>query len=210
VYYLNMIRPEMDEKMRRYLEIIDKETHTADKIITDLLDYSRIKSLDREPAVVSDLVGDALKRFPAPQGVDLVVKIPKNLPKIHTDPTHFGQVLGNLIMNAYQAMPTASLPEGPGCTLTITARKVVSSGFSARDGRTYVAIAIKDSGVGIAPEHLNKIFEPLFTTKARGIGLGLAICKSLVEANGGQIEVQSEMGQGSTFTIYVPVYKEAR
>jgi signal transduction histidine kinase len=210
VYYLNMIRPEMDEKMRRYLEIIDKETHTADKIITDLLDYSRIKSLDREPAVVSDLVGDVLKRFPTPQGVDLVLKIPKNLPKVHTDPTHLGQVLGNLIMNAYQAMPTASLPEGPGCTLTITARQVDSSGFTTGDGRTYVAIAVKDSGVGIAPEHLSKIFEPLFTTKARGIGLGLAICKSLVEANGGQIEVQSELGQGSTFTIYVPIYKETR
>ena len=72
-----------------------------------------------------------------------------------------------------------------------------------------VAIAVKDSGVGIPPENMEKLFEPLFTTKATGIGLGLAVSQKLVEANGGRIEVTSEPGKGSTFTLYLPIYKQA-
>jgi len=72
-----------------------------------------------------------------------------------------------------------------------------------------VAIAVKDSGVGIPPENMKKLFEPLFTTKATGIGLGLAVSQKLVEANGGRIEVTSEPGKGSTFTLYLPIYKQA-
>ena len=68
-----------------------------------------------------------------------------------------------------------------------------------------IAIAVQDTGVGIPPENMKKLFEPLFTTKAKGIGLGLAVSQKLVEANGGRIEVQSEAGVGSTFTVYLPV-----
>lgn len=68
-----------------------------------------------------------------------------------------------------------------------------------------IAIVVKDTGVGISPENMKKLFEPLFTTKAKGIGLGLAVSQKLVEANGGRIEVQSEAGKGSTFTVYLPV-----
>jgi signal transduction histidine kinase len=67
-----------------------------------------------------------------------------------------------------------------------------------------IAIEVQDTGGGIPPENMSKLFEPLFTTKAKGIGLGLTICKNLVEANGGRIEVQSEPGHGSTFTIFLP------
>jgi signal transduction histidine kinase len=67
-------------------------------------------------------------------------------------------------------------------------------------------IAVRDTGEGIPPENMNKLFEPLFTTKARGIGLGLAVSRKLAEANGGRIEVQSVPGKGSTFTLYMPVY----
>lgn len=68
-----------------------------------------------------------------------------------------------------------------------------------------IAIVVKDTGVGISPENMKKLFEPLFTTKAKGIGLGLAVSQKLVEANGGRIEVQSEADRGSTFTVYLPV-----
>ena len=74
-----------------------------------------------------------------------------------------------------------------------------------KDARHFVRVSLKDNGPGILPENMPKLFEPLFTTKAKGIGLGLAICKSLVEANNGYIEVQSEPGQGSIFTIYLPM-----
>ena len=69
-----------------------------------------------------------------------------------------------------------------------------------------IAIAVQDSGVGIPPENMGKLFEPLFTTKTKGIGLGLAVSQKLAEANGGRIEASSELGKGSTFTVYLPVF----
>jgi signal transduction histidine kinase len=70
-------------------------------------------------------------------------------------------------------------------------------------------VTISDTGVGIPPENLKKIFEPLFTTKAKGIGLGLAVSQKLAEANGGRIEVQSKPGTGSVFTLHLPIFKES-
>jgi signal transduction histidine kinase len=71
-----------------------------------------------------------------------------------------------------------------------------------------IRIEVRDTGTGIPPENMDKLFEPLFTTKTKGIGLGLAVSKKLAEANGGRIEAQSEPGKGSTFIVYLPVYKE--
>jgi signal transduction histidine kinase len=71
-----------------------------------------------------------------------------------------------------------------------------------------VRIAVQDTGVGIPPENMKKLFEPLFTTKLKGIGLGLAVSRKLAEANGGRIEVQSEAGKGSTFTLWLPAHQE--
>jgi len=97
------------------------------------------------------------------------------------------QVLDNLVTNAYQAMPQ-------GGSLTI----------SARGDKDAVRVSVVDTGAGISRENLKKIFEPLFTTRGRGIGLGLAVSKRLVEANGASIEVQSEEGKGSIFTLVLP------
>jgi signal transduction histidine kinase len=98
------------------------------------------------------------------------------------------QVLENLVTNAYQAMPE-------GGTLTIEAKTV----------RDDVRLSIADTGMGIAKQDMAELFEPLFSTKPRGIGLGLAVTKTLVEANEGSIEVQSQEGKGSTFTLILPV-----
>ena len=100
-------------------------------------------------------------------------------------------LLINLVRNAYQAMPD-------GGDLTI----------NAQGKKNKVALSISDTGCGIPEKEIEKIFEPLFTTKANGIGLGLAIVKNLVDANGGTIEVESEEGKGSTFTVVLPT-KEA-
>jgi signal transduction histidine kinase len=83
----------------------------------------------------------------------------------------------------------------------------VSAKPSTVHGQPSVAIAVKDTGTGISSENMKKLFEPLFTTKPKGIGLGLAVCQKLVEANGGQIEVESEVGVGSTFTVHLPVHQ---
>jgi signal transduction histidine kinase len=192
IYFLRLVQPEADEKVKAYIGIIENEARNAEKIITDLLDFSRIKSVEREPVQVGDLIQRVLARYPAPAGVTVALELPESLPAIYADPRQMAQVLGNLALNACQAMPA-------GGELTLSA---------AQKGGEIV-IAVKDSGVGIPPENMSKLFEPLFTTKAKGIGLGLAVCKNLIEANGGRIEVHSEPGKGSTFSVYLPVNQEA-
>jgi signal transduction histidine kinase len=108
------------------------------------------------------------------------------------DPLQIEQVLANLVSNACQAMPQ-------GGRLTLSAR--------AEEG--WVQLSVADTGCGIPPENLEKIFEPLFTTRARGIGLGLAVSRNLVEVNGGSIQVESTEGQGSTLTVTLPT-REAK
>jgi signal transduction histidine kinase len=201
-YYLRLIQPQADEKVKEYLGIIEHETRTADKIITDLLDFSRIKSLDREAVHVSRLIDQTLVRFPAAENVKVTIHIPEDLPSVVADPQHMIQVLGNLVVNACQAMTSHSSVTGGLKTRVLT--------ISATRKGKEIAIAVKDTGMGIPPENLGKLFEPLFTTKPKGIGLGLAVSKKLVEANGGRIDVQSEPGKGSTFTVFLPIDKEGR
>ena len=114
-------------------------------------------------------------------------EFPDDLPEVYVDPVHINQVLINLVENAYQAMNEGG--------------KLVINGENKND---QVLITINDNGSGISEDHLTKLFEPLFTTKAKGIGLGLAISKNLVENNGGTIVVESEEGEGSTFTLFLP------
>jgi signal transduction histidine kinase len=116
-------------------------------------------------------------------------------PLYFRDDVQFGFALfellqvGNLILNAVQAMPEGG---------QLTVKSEVPS-------PEWVAVSVADTGVGVPEEHLDKLFEPLFTTKAKGVGLGLAVVKSLVDGHGGTIEVQSKVGKGSTFTVRLPI-----
>ncbi len=141
----------------------------------------------REKTPVLALVSPVLERHPAPETVRVAIEVPADVPAVVVDPQQMRLALGNLISNAYQAMEE-------GGDLTIAGR--VENGG--------VALTVSDTGSGISPENMEKIFEPLFTTKRRGIGLGLAICRSLVLANGGTLEVESTQGEGSAFTITLP------
>ena len=111
------------------------------------------------------------------------------IPKIQVDPLQMMQVFQNLIINSVQAMPE-------GGHLRISAKKLDTD---------FIEISVEDTGEGISTENLNKLFYPLFTTKPRGIGLGLVVCRNLTEANGGRIEVESTTGAGTTFTVTLPV-----
>jgi PAS domain S-box-containing protein len=196
VYYLKLVQPDADENIRKYHSMIEHEVHNSEKIITDLLDFARVKSVERENLAVHELVQRVLERFPVPESIKTVLEIPPGLPQVYADPRQMEQVLGNLVVNACQAMAStrpATLAEGG--TLTI----------SASHEKELVAIAVKDTGAGILPENMHKLFEPLFTTKPKGIGLGLAVSRKLAEANGGRIEVLSDPGKGSTFTLYLPL-----
>jgi len=190
-----MTQPDANATIRDYLGIIENETRTSDKIITDLLDFTRIKSVDREPADVSYLVHQTLKRYSVPDSVEVMLDLPPDLPPVYADPGHVVQVLGNLVTNAYQAMALPNETPQPG-----------KINLSACQQGDMIAITVQDTGTGIPPENMGKLFEPLFTTKTKGIGLGLAVSQRLIEANGGTIEARSEPGKGSTFIVYLPVY----
>jgi signal transduction histidine kinase len=202
IYYLEMMQPEADEKIRKYHGLIEQQVHNATHIVSDLLDYARVIKTDPKPGSVRELVEQTLNRFPVPASIQVSLKIPADLPQVYADSLHMEQVLGNLITNACQAMIEPLSSKKASSTTLKDGGKLA---ISARLKKKMVTISVKDTGSGITPENMKKLFEPLFSTKVTGIGLGLAVSKKLAEANGGRIEVESEMGKGSTFTLYLPV-----
>ena len=184
VYYLNMILPK-DEKIQKHLGILDREVATSDRIVTELLDFARVKAPVREAASLVAIVRAALDRLPLPETVEVRLELNESIPCVLADTHQVGQVVLNFLQNAVQAMPD-------GGRLTV----------SAGQDRDHVFVTVEDTGVGIPPENLPKIFQPLFTTKAKGIGLGLALARDLAEANAGRISVESTVGQGSRFMIH--------
>ena len=139
-----------------------------------------------------DLVSAIVSSVKIPSNVQVAVDIRTEPSQLMLDPTLIRRVLTNLILNAIQAMPN-------GGKLTIK---------GAKEGNS-IAFAVRDTGVGIAPETIGKIFDPFFTTKAQGQGLGLPVCKRLVEAHGGTIDVMSRIGEGSTFTFRIPTKSDS-
>ncbi|TFG49005.1 MAG: hypothetical protein E4H33_03140 [Anaerolineales bacterium] len=206
IYYLDQVQPEANEKIRQHHAMIGQEVHNADKIISDLLDFSRNISAEQEWVSIPDIVQCTLDRYPMPASVEVKLKLQADLPKVFADPYQVEQILGNLTTNACQVMVPqgSSTSETDGGMMTISANQVsaVSAGGQQEE---MVVIAVKDTGQGITPENLKKIFEPLFTTKTKGIGLGLAVSQKLAEANGGWIEAESQPGKGSTFRLYLPL-----
>jgi signal transduction histidine kinase len=189
VYYLRMrLAGNEDPKVLKHLGILEREGRRANKIITDLLDFSRVKPPSRVPAQLNAIVQDVLARVPEEPSVQRKLDLDESLPLVEVDQDQVGQVLLNLVDNAVEAMPE-------GGTLTIRTR-------ATADG---IVASVTDTGAGIPPENLEKVFQPLFTTKTRGIGLGLAVSRRLAAANGGTLRLTSRMGEGSTFTVAFPL-----
>jgi len=188
-YFLNLALEDPDPEIKQALEILNKEVRTSEKIISSLLDVARAKPPMRREIDVNDVVRAALSRTAVPESIQVVSQLDETLPVILADPDQLVQVFGNITINGIQAMPEGG-------------RLVVKSEVPEPE---WVVVSIADTGAGIPEENLEKIFEPLFTTKLKGIGLGLAIVKTMVEGHGGTIEVESEVGKGSTFTIRLPL-----
>ena len=196
IYYVKgkVAKSELGQKEPRvieFLDIADDEVNSSNKIITDLLGFSRVGKPAVSPARIEGVIDDALSRLAIPENIEVVKKLDAGLPEVNIDTDQTRQVLVNMIMNAVQAMPE-------GDRLTI----------SAREGDKFLEVEISDTGCGIPREAIGKIFDPLFTTRAKGIGLGLAVCKAVIERHKGHIEVESEMGKGTTFTIRLPLKVE--
>ena len=187
VYYLRMRLGEQDPKVTKHLNIVSREIAAANNIISDIVNFVQ----GREPitAVVEPnaLVERALERALVPEAVQVHADLAEYLPDVRVDGQQIEQVFLNLVNNAVDAMPD-------GGDLRIRT--------DLRNG--HVEFVFSDTGVGIPLENQAQLFTPLFTTKVKGMGLGLSIVKRLVEAHRGEITVSSTVGEGSDFTVRLP------
>ncbi len=186
--------PESEEKQDAFEELksISEQISYVDKIVSDLQDYARPLKPERTEVDIKRLITGSLATLNVPENIKAYAYFDENPPKLRTDPTILKRVLLNLATNAIQAMPN-------GGKLAIHATQDRTS--------NNITITVKDTGVGIPKEMQEKIFKPLFTTKAKGQGLGLAVVKRLIEALNGTITFQSKEGKGTQFTIVLPQNK---
>ena len=167
-----------------HLKRIERNVELADNVITSLSNFAKVPIPELVPIPIEELVRESLEINPPGGDIELLVDCPPGLPHALGDGDQLRIALGNLIRNVRDAMIE-------GGRLTISA--------CAKDG--VVDLSVADTGTGIAASDLARIMEPLYSTKTRGLGLGLAISRSIVEKNQGKLSVTSEPGRGSTFTI---------
>jgi two-component system, NtrC family, sensor histidine kinase KinB len=191
---------ELTDKQNEVLQACRQDCERLDKLMQGLLDLSRIEAGEDKPQLVSlradDLIKGAAERLRTQieaKGLALRLKTPVNLPSVLADRTQVERVVSNLVTNAVRHTKRGEI------------------GISAEQRGEYVAVSVSDSGSGVPKEYLTHIFDKFVQVPgatAGGAGLGLAISRLIVEAHGGQISVQSEVGQGSTFTFTLPVVVE--
>jgi two-component system sensor histidine kinase HydH len=183
------------DKEQEYASIMVREVDRLNRVITELLDFARPKEIRREPQSLEDILEHTLRLLEtelARKSVKLEKDYEENLPPIPADRDRLAQAFLNLLLNSLEAIEK----EG-----TIG----IHLGKETRNGRPYLTVSITDTGRGIPADDLEKIFEPFFSTKRKGTGLGLAIVHQIVEAHKGEIRVRSRKGQGTTFSIFLPM-----
>jgi signal transduction histidine kinase len=186
VYYLKTVLATAPANVHEYLDILQQQVTLSEKIVSDLLDFARQKPPQRKPTSLVDVTKEQIARLGLTNGVRIETGMPPNLPPVLADPVQVGQIVLNLLTNAVQAV-------GKNGTVHIRA--------DASGDRVHYEV--EDSGPGIQPGNMDKIFEPLFTTKARGIGLGLAVSRTLARANSGDLTATNanEPGRGARFRL---------
>jgi signal transduction histidine kinase len=188
VYYLNMKLRDPEEKVIEHLQRIERQISMSDKIISDLLDFSRMRTPVLMEVLVSDIIDEVLSSIVVSEGIEIVKDMKSTLPPIKVDKDQLRLVFINMVTNAVEAM------SGGGRLHIKTGEK-----------DSFQDIEFRDTGCGISKEDQSNIFAPLFSSKPAGIGLGLTLCKVLVEGHRGTIEVESEVGKGTAFSIRLPV-----
>lgn len=179
------------ERIREATGIIKQEIDRLDRVIKVLLDFGRPSEPTLRPTNVEDVVSDVVmftRRFAGQARVELETEYASDLPLVSADADQLKQVLVNLVSNAVQAMESAGG--------RITVRVWDDGGF--------VFMSIRDTGPGIPPEDLRRVFDPFYSTRDDGTGLGLTIVHRIIDQHGGRIEVESDPGRGTTFTVALP------
>lgn len=192
------------EKIASYLENTERATQRAKGLTQQLLTFSKGGAPIKRTTTISDLIMDSTAFILRGSNVNCVYDFPENLWPVEVDEGQLSQVTQNMVINASQAM-------ADGGTITIRARNRILEPGTATPlpPGQYIEMQFEDQGCGIPQEQLSKIFDPYFTSKQSGSGLGLAISYSIIKNHDGLIQVHSEPGTGTTFSIYLPAVSEA-
>jgi len=185
---------EVAGKLDQYLQVAKGEIHRLDYIVTQFLGAIRPAPVQLKPGSLNEIVEKTVELMRPEienRGVTLKLKLARDLALAQVDATQMQQVLVNLVKNAVQAMTT-------GGSLTLQTGET-------SDG---IWVSVADTGGGIPEEQINRIFEPFYTTKKQGTGLGLMIVQRIVRAQGGRIELQSRVGSGTTFRVWLPLHEK--
>jgi signal transduction histidine kinase len=183
----SMPEGEKKESLQESLDSVEKNVQYISKIVADLQDYARPMKPFAQTINLENIIRDLLLKNDIPKGIKASCRVENDCKQIVTDPDLLKRALGNLLTNAVQAMPE-------GGELDVHA---------FRDANDNV-ITVKDTGVGIPEEAKSNLFTPLFTTKSKGQGFGLAVVKRITEAMGGTVTFESQEGKGSKFTLRLP------
>ena len=178
-------------RIGQFLDIAAEEVEHSNQIINDLMSLARVGASSLSPTNLGDAVNNALSSMEIRDNVQVVKQLDPSLPELMADEEQLYRVFINLVGNAQDAMPD-------GGVLTISTPEAVG----------YAELEFQDTGVGISDEDMEMIFEPLFTTKTKGTGLGLAVCQQIVAKHGGALEVSRTPGGGATFTLLLPFNPE--
>ena len=187
-YYLGLVHGHDRPDVREHLDLIAAQIAMAETILGDLTTYAMRAPAVPAPTPVTRLIEEQLHRVGRLDHIEARLHIADDLPEVEVDEAQVGQALYNLLRNATQAL------DATGGRVTVRAER-------AGD---HVRVDVTDDGPGIPPDQHDQIFEPLFSTRPRGIGLGLPVSRTLVEANGGSLTVQSRPGRGTTFSVHLP------
>ncbi len=190
IYFLRNSKNALPEKIAEHLQRIERQVALSDSVISALSEFAKLPLPNLQPLLVLDCLKAAVPSDSWPSNVDLIWDIPPDLPPALADAKQMVIVFGNLIRNGCDAMPS-------GGRVTLSALQV----------RESIEVAVTDTGCGIKAEDLPRIREPFRSTKARGIGLGLALSHAILEKNCGTLKVVSELGRGSTFTVVLMAEK---
>ncbi len=199
---LAKLKVQGQEDLERLLSLAEEGCLKAKGLTYQLLTFAKGGSPVKKPSSVGDIIRETVSFCLRGSNVKWEIEVGEDLWLVDLDPTQFSQVLTNLVINAKQAMP-----EG-GILRVLARNKEIKTWIPGPlpPGR-YVEIIVEDTGEGIPEEYLSKIFDPYFTTKKDGTGLGLAISYAIIKKHGGHIRVESEVGQGTTFFIYLPAWQ---
>jgi PAS domain S-box-containing protein len=196
---LAMLDLQIDEPARERLAEAEQACQQAQNLSQQLLTFSKGGAPIKKIVSIKDLAAESASFACRGSQVLYQPSLPDNLWAVEADPGQISQVLHNLVINAIQAMPSGGMVRVRGENL-----EVETGSELGIDAGRYVKISIQDEGVGISADHLAKIFDPYFTTKQTGSGLGLATAYSIIKNHRGHISVESKLEQGSTFNIYLP------